>query len=240
MAAARQLRQERRRGLEPSLGQGILLSGFIDPRGRGLSGRHLRYDHRGLGYRYLKLDFVYAGLLRGLRKGGGAAYEHYELVLRRITSRIANSRGSPLAYLGCGAPFEPSFRHFPLMRIGTDTKEAWDWPILKAIRHQGRPSAYVSAVDTIGRSILDGTVFVSDPDVVFCRSSAMLLSESEKELVALVDFMLASQIMFSDDTHEFGEASEAAFTKWIVALYDRLAGREYGAERIRARCLFAL
>jgi alpha-galactosidase len=193
----------------------------------------------GWGYRYLKLDFVYAGLLRGLRKGGGAAYEHYELVLRRITSRIANSRGSPLAYLGCGAPFEPSFRHFPLMRIGTDTKEAWDWPILKAIRHQGRPSAYVSAVDTIGRSILDGTVFVSDPDVVFCRSSAMLLSESEKELVALVDFMLASQIMFSDDTHEFGEASEAAFTKWIVALYDRLAGREYGAERI-ARDVYSL
>jgi len=126
------------------------------------------------------------------------------------------------------------------MRIGTDTKEAWDWPILKAIRHQGRPSAYVSAVDTIGRSILDGTVFVSDPDVVFCRSSAMLLSESEKELVALVDFMLASQIMFSDDTHEFGEASEAAFTKWIVALYDRLAGRSTGPSASRAMSIRSL
>jgi alpha-galactosidase len=182
------------------------------------------------GYRYLKLDFLHAGLLRGARRGGGAAFEHYERVIRRLTSKLKNLRGRPLAYLGCGAPLEASFRHLPLMRIGTDTKEDWDWPALRAVRHQGRPSAYMSALDTIGRSALDGAVFVNDPDVVFCRTSRMRLGEAEKELVALVDFMLASQLMFSDDAREFGE--EAAFTSRAAGLYDRLSGREYGAERV--------
>jgi alpha-galactosidase len=185
------------------------------------------------GYRYLKLDFLYAGFIEGSRDKPGAAYEHYERLMKRLTSRTKNERGRGVAYLGCGTPFEPSFRHFPLMRIGADTKEKWEDGLLKhVVRHQGRPAAYTNLTHTIGRSILDGTVFINDPDVVFCRTTRMGLTETEKELIALVDFLLASQIMFSDDAHEFGEPGEVAFTARIVGLYDRLAGGEYGAERI--------
>jgi alpha-galactosidase len=185
------------------------------------------------GYRYLKLDFLYAGFIAGARRAPGAAYEHYERLMRRLTSRVVDSRGRGVAYLGCGAPLEASYRHFPLMRIGADTKEQWEDNLLKhVVRHQGRPAAYTNMTHTIGRALLDGTVFLNDPDVVFCRSSRMKLSEGEKELVALVDGLLASQLMFSDDTHEFGEDGEAAFTARVVGLYDRLTGGEYGAERI--------
>lgn len=184
------------------------------------------------GFRYLKLDFLFAGLMRGERAGGGAAFEHYERVVKRITSRTADRKGRPVAWLGCGAPFESSFRHFPLMRIGADTREAWDWELLRRIGLEGRPSALVNMRHTIGKSLLDGTVFVGDPDVVFCREKGMSYGEREKELVALVDFLFASQIMFSDDTHEAPSPSELAFTARVVALYDRLAGREYGALRL--------
>jgi Alpha-galactosidase len=186
------------------------------------------------GYRYVKLDFLYAAFLAGGRFRGlpGAAYEHYDRLMRRLTSISSNAHG-PVAYLGCGAPLEGSFRHFPLMRIGADTKEQWEDALLGlVVRHQGRPAAYTNMTHTIGRSILDGTVFVNDPDVVFCRTSRMRLTEAEKELIALLDFMLASQVMFSDDAHEFGEKEEAAFTSRLVDLYDRLAGGSYGAQRI--------
>jgi alpha-galactosidase len=185
------------------------------------------------GYRYLKLDFLYSGFIAGARREPGAAYEHYDRLMRRLTSRVVDSKGRGVAYLGCGAPLEASFRHFPLMRIGADTKEKWEDGLLKnVVRHQGRPAAYTNLTHTIGRTILDGTVFINDPDVVFCRTTRMRLTEGEKELVALIDAMLASQIMFSDDTHEFGGGGEAAFTARIAALFDRLAGGEYGAERV--------
>jgi alpha-galactosidase len=185
------------------------------------------------GYRYLKLDFLYAGFVEGDRAKGGAAYEHYDRLMRRLTSRTRDSRGRGVAYLGCGAPLESSFRHFPLMRISADTKERWeDWLLRCVVRHQGRPAAYTNLTHSIGRALLDGTVFVNDPDVVFCRTRRMGLSETEKELIALVDGLLASQLMFSDDTQEFGEPEEAAFTARVVGLYDSLADREYGAERV--------
>jgi alpha-galactosidase len=191
------------------------------------------------GYRYLKLDFLYAAFLEGSRARpatlarGGAAYEHYDRLMRRLTSRVIGPRGGKIAYLGCGAPFESSFPYFPLMRIGADTKEKWEDEVLKrVVRHQGRPAAYTNLSHTIGRSLLDGTVFVNDPDVVFCRTAGMALSETEKELVALVDFMLASQLMFSDDAREFGAREEAEFTTRLLGLFDRLATREYGAERM--------
>ncbi|MBL8966401.1 MAG: alpha-galactosidase, partial [Spirochaetaceae bacterium] len=170
---------------------------------------------------------------------GGAAHEHYERVIGRITSRVADRRGRPVAWLGCGAPLEASFRHFPLMRIGADTRESWEWPVLKAVFHEGRPAAYTNLLATIGRSLLDGTVFVNDPDVVFCRERGMALGEAEKELVALVDFLLASQIMFSDSAADSREPGAAAFTARTIGLYDALAGLEFGAERLE-RDVFSL
>lgn len=180
------------------------------------------------GFRFLKLDFMYAGLLSGAFAEGGDAYEHYETACRILTARKRTESGAPVAYLGCGVPFGPSYRHFPLSRIGADTRETWDWPKVKLIRHVGRPSAYISLLDTIGRSYLDGTVFLNDPDVVFLRSENCALSETEKELVALTNYLLASQIMFSDDPARLAEG-DVALTDRIVRLYDELAGDEYGA-----------
>lgn len=185
------------------------------------------------GFRYIKLDFLYAGFLPGTFAAGGAAYSHFGRVMNRITSRVRNGRGEAVAWLGCGTPLEPSFRGFPLMRIGADTKETWERPEGLLAGYQGRPAAFTNLRDTIGRAVLDGAAFVNDPDVAFFREEGMGLGEPEKELIALVDALLASQIMVSDDPSRFGSEGEKAFTARIAGLWDQLAGREYGAERIR-------
>jgi alpha-galactosidase len=197
------------------------------------------------GFRYIKLDFLYAGLLAGDFAEGGSPYEHYERACGILTSRertLAVQGGGnsslPVAYLGCGLPLGPSYRHFPLSRIGADTLERWDWPAAKLIGHTGRPGAYVSLMDTIGRSYLDGTVYISDPDVIFLRSKNCRLAEHEKELIALVNFLLGGQIMFSDDPRDLAPG-DIALTGRIAGLYDQLAGDEYGAVRI-AREVFRL
>lgn len=191
------------------------------------------------GYRYLKLDFLYAAFLPGKRARGGAAFEHWERLIGRITSRISNRAGKPVAWLGCGAPLESSFRHFPLMRVGADTKEAWEFPALRLVGHEGRPAAYSNMLATIGRSILDGTVFVNDPDVVFCREKNNRLKVEEKELVALVDILLASQVMYSDGSAEVSEPAVRAFTSRLLDAADCLAGPDFGARRLE-RDVFAI
>ena len=63
------------------------------------------------GFRYLKLDFLYAGMLRGAspgaRAGEGIGYwERYMDIMSRITSTTKAKDGKPVAWLACGAPFE--------------------------------------------------------------------------------------------------------------------------------------
>jgi len=182
------------------------------------------------GFRFLKLDFMYAGLLRGQYAAGGAAYEHYARACRVLTARAA-AGGDQVRYLGCGVPFGPSYPWFPLSRIGADTRETWDWPTVKLIGHVGRPSAYVSLRDTIGRTYLDGTVFNNDPDVLFLRTANCALDSDEKELIALVNFLLAGQIMFSDDPAGL-TPQDLALTRRLNELFDALSADEYGAVRL--------
>jgi alpha-galactosidase len=180
------------------------------------------------GFRYLKIDFLYAGMLSGLHAEGGAVHEHYERACETLVARTKNSAGLPVAYLGCGGPLGLSCSRFPLFRIGADTREEWDWNLLKFMGHTGRPGAYLNIKNTIGRSFLNGVLFLNDPDVVFLRSANCRLTENEKELIGLVNFLLAGQIMSSDDPAALTGA-DLALTGRLSRLYDALAGDEYGA-----------
>jgi alpha-galactosidase len=184
------------------------------------------------GYRFLKLDFLYAGLFPGRHAEGGSAFQWYDEVVSKIAGVTQSREGRPIAYLGCGAPLEPSYRHFPLMRIGPDTREAWDYRAARLGGYSGRPSAWLSMRGALGRAFLDQSVFLNDPDVFFLREADCSLGETERELVALVDFMFGSQLMVSDDLFAYARAEGGDFTGRIVALFDRLSRDEYGAVRI--------
>ena len=184
------------------------------------------------GFRYLKLDFLFAGMLYGCFKNGGAAYEWYNRAIKVLTKRTKANNGEPVAYLGCGMPFESSYQCFPLSRIGADTKEAWDFAVLKAVRFSGRPSAYINMKDTLGHAYWNDTVYKNDPDVVFFRKENCTLTDSEKELIALVNKLFAGQIMYADDPARFSPAEEAPLTQKILALYDKLENASFGNVRI--------
>ncbi|MDR2052758.1 MAG: alpha-galactosidase [Treponema sp.] len=183
------------------------------------------------GFRYLKLDFLYAGFFSGAFSGGGSPFQHYEKACAVLTARTKTASGLPTAYLGCGCPLGPSYRYFPLSRTGADTREHWDWKLPRLLGHTGGPGAYINLMDTIGRSYLNGTVYRSDPDVIFLRSKRCSLTEDEKELIALVNFCLGGQIMLSDDPRQMS-AADTALTRRLIKTFGILAPDEYGALRL--------
>ncbi|WP_191014569.1 glycoside hydrolase family 36 protein [Treponema zioleckii] len=180
------------------------------------------------GFRYIKLDFLFAGMLRGKFKNGGSAYEWYERAVKVLTKRKVNKKGENVAYLGCGMPFESSFNSFPLSRIGPDTKEDWDVDYLKKCRFPARTSAFANMQSTLGHSFWDQGVFINDPDVVFLRYTNISLDDKEKMLIALVNYLFASQIMHSDDPVNFNTQNEGYFTSMVETLYEKFEGEEFG------------
>ena len=180
------------------------------------------------GFRYIKLDFLFAGMIYGAYKNGGAGYEWYDKAIKLITKRKQNNKGEGVAYLGCGCPLEASYTALPLSRIGPDTKEAWDFDILAKLRWHGRPGALPNMQSTLGHAFWDQSVFINDPDVIFLRYANITLTDTEKELVALVNFMFASQLMHSDDPVDFDENTDGKLTKHIYDLYEKLGSEEWG------------
>ena len=185
------------------------------------------------GFRYLKLDFLYAGMLYGKYANGEAGYKWYSRAIKQLTSIRRTKDGKPVFYLGCGVPFELSFKYFPLSRIGCDTLEHWENKLLKFINWNGRNSAYLNVKDTIGHAMWDKTIFANDPDVIFLRSENCSLTDKQKILIATVDSIFGSQIMYSDDPSTVSGESEVLLTKNIIAHINDTNKDEWGVTQIK-------
>ncbi|MCR5613569.1 glycoside hydrolase family 36 protein, partial [Treponema sp.] len=187
------------------------------------------------GFEYLKLDFLYAGMLNGNFVNEGAAYEHYDKAVKILTKRKVSDDGAKICYLGCGAPFEASFNDFPLCRIGCDTLEHWEDKRSVKMNWNGRTSCYLNMQDSIGRNIWNRTIFLNDPDVIFIRKNNCSLTDSEKKLVAIVAFLFGSQLMYSDDPASSSSPEEVKLAKEILAIKDELKNIQPCATLIEKR-----
>ncbi len=163
-------------------------------------------------FKFLKLDFLYAGIVNGNHKNKehGSAY-YYNLFQKQLIDALPDD----VVMLGCGAPLQLSYPFYPIMRIGADTREEWELAIGKIAGYEGRPSSYMSLTDTINRSILDKTIYFSDPDVCFLRKSKIKLNYQEKLLISIVNFILASQYMISDDCDDIDESLLTEVLCWF-------------------------
>ena len=179
------------------------------------------------GFRYIKLDFMYAGMLFGDYQTPTASYKIYHRALEKLTSRNKTKTGKPVAYLGCGIPFELSFRNTPLARIGCDTYEHWKNKLARLLNWNGRNEAYLNLKDTLGHALWNNTVFANDPDVVFVRTQNCSLTTEQKLLIAKVNTLFGSQFMYSDDPQKAG-AKERSIGTQITEFRRQFAVMEFG------------
>ena len=182
------------------------------------------------GFRYIKLDFLYAGMLWGNYAQKTASYKIYERAIKTITSKTKTKDGRPVAYLGCGAPFELSFGSLPLSRIGCDTFESWKNSLCRFLHWSGRNEAYLNLKDTLGHALWNKTIFMNDPDVIFIRSENCTLTEEQKYLIAGVSLLFGSQLMYSDDPGKEGE-DEKLLTKVILDFAEKYQDEEFGLKQ---------
>lgn len=179
------------------------------------------------GFRYIKLDFLYAGMLWGNYEQKTASYKIYSRALKTITSFTNTKDGSPVIYLGCGVPFELSFKKLPLSRIGCDTYEKWKNPVMRLLHWNGRNEAYLNVVDTLGHALWNKTIFLNDPDVIFIRKDNCSLTANQKYLIAGVSGMFGSQLMYSDDPGK-EDAEEKMMTKILIDYAEKYENEEFG------------
>ncbi len=147
------------------------------------------------GYDILKLDFLFAASLPGVRAGDGTRAE----ALRSGLDAIRSGAGDSAFLLGCGCPLGPAVGVVDAMRIGADVSPVWEMPTAPVQRRLHGISTRHAVRNILTRSGMDGRLWDNDPDCLMVRATDTRLTLDEVRLLATVIGITNGMIVVSDD-----------------------------------------
>ncbi len=151
------------------------------------------------GFPYLKLDFLYAGGLRGAYNDPCRSRAQ---VLRRGLEALRAAAGAETTLLGCGVPLGPALGLFEAMRIGADVAGSWQPRYLGTSLFFGAephmPALRNAIQNTLTRAPMHGRWWVNDPDCLLVRPDTRL-TLAEVQSLATAIAMTGGSLLVSDD-----------------------------------------
>jgi len=141
--------------------------------------KSLMQQMRMWGFDYLKLDFLYAGGLPGVRHQEMPREAAYRLGLQALREGM----GEDANLLACGAPILPSLGVCDVLRVGPDV--AGDWEVHRdavLLANHTTPGTRNAIRTTLNRLWLAPLVRV-DPDAVYFTSQRNNLTSEQKRLL---------------------------------------------------------
>jgi alpha-galactosidase len=171
------------------------------------------------GYDYLKLDFLYAGALPGVRFDETQTRAQ---TLRKALSVIRQTAGEDVTLLGCGCPLGSGVGIFDAMRIGPDVAPDWS-PVYKGFRflfenEPGFPSVKNAMQAAINRGFLHRRWWVNDPDCLLIRDQDTKLKDVEVQSLATIISLSGGSLFTSDDLPSLSDTR----VDWLAKLVPTL------------------
>lgn len=148
---------------------------------------------RAWGFKYLKLDFLYAGALPGIRHNNiprEAAYRHGVKVLR-------DGMGDDAYFLACGAPIIPSIGLCDAIRVGPDVADIWERYRDAVLLYNPTTPGTKNAIRTSVSRLWLNPLVATDPDVAYFRSQNN--SMNSEQIGMLQDLALVCNFKATSD-----------------------------------------
>jgi alpha-galactosidase len=134
---------------------------------------------RAWGFDYLKLDFLYAGALPGVRHTAMPRESAYRQGLKVMREAM----GEDAYFLTCGAPILPSLGLCDALRVGPDVAGEWEsYRDTQLLYNPTTPGTKNAIRTTVNRLWLSPLV-AADPDVAYFRSQQVTLNAEQKQLL---------------------------------------------------------
>ncbi len=134
---------------------------------------------RAWGFDYLKLDFLYAGALKGKRHNDMPREAAYRECLRVMREAM----GADAFFLTCGTPILPAIGMCDAVRIGPDVSLVWEnYRNAQLFYNPSTPETKNAIRTTIHRLWLKPLLHI-DPDVAYFESTKNSLTREQKTLL---------------------------------------------------------
>ncbi|HPK62581.1 MAG TPA: alpha-galactosidase [Spirochaetota bacterium] len=161
---------------------------------------------REWGFKYLKLDFLYGGCMRG-GNHNDIAYSRAE-ALKRGVKIIKETAGPDTILSGCGAPLSSCIGLVDAMRVGPDTAAYWKKLVGTFLQTGAMIGARNSMRNFIVRSFMHNNLWLNDPDCIMVREQKTKLTRNEKTTQINAIILSGGTLIYSDN---FAELSEKDF-----------------------------
>lgn len=149
------------------------------------------------GYPYLKLDFLYAGLLPGDTYNKSLSPQSRYMEALKLIRKVV---GKQTFLLGCGAPMLPSVGIFDGMRISCDVAPYWYPERLRVLlRDRNALCTRTALINDLTRSSMHRNLWFNDPDCLLVRKNKNKMNESQTKLMASVMAVSGGMLLVSDD-----------------------------------------
>ncbi|MBI3783845.1 MAG: alpha-galactosidase [Deltaproteobacteria bacterium] len=156
------------------------------------------------GYRVLKLDFLYAAALPGLRHDRNATRAQ---ALRRGLDAIREAAGQEAFLLGCGCPLGPAVGVVDAMRIGPDVAPFWSNFMSRTVQRDQHGLATKHAImNTLSRAVLHRRWWLNDPDCLMVRDQRTSLTLDEVRTLTTAIAVTDGMIVLSDRVVQLPES----------------------------------
>jgi alpha-galactosidase len=193
------------------------------------------------GYEYLKLDFLYAGALPGVRQDRRVTRAQG---LYRALCVIREAAGDRVTLVGCGCPIGSGIGVFDCMRIGPDVAARWR-PAYRGIEPFFRsepdlPSARNAMRNAITRAAFHRRWWVNDPDCLILREEDSHLTSAEVQALATVVALSSGSIIVSDDLPSLSRTRREWLARLLPPLPDAARAVDWLDSSYPARLVLSL
>lgn len=147
----------------------------------------------GWGFDYLKLDFLFAATMEGMRYDPQATRAQ---AYRRGLEILRQAVGDRLL-MACIAPVGATIGLFEACRIGPDVAPAWrmPWPDAPLCA----PGTENALRTVVGRYWMHGNIWLNDPDCLLVRDSETALTLDETRFLSTVIALSGGMVFLSDE-----------------------------------------
>ena len=151
---------------------------------------------REYGFRFLKLDFLYAATFRG------NCYDNRYAPAERLKlgyDIIREEAGPNVFLLGCGSPLAQAIGRVEAMRIGPDVAPFWFDSFRYHVTRDPHAASTLFAVrSAINRAPMHRRLWLNDPDCLLLREKEILMNPVERMTLAFAAILTGSTFFLSD------------------------------------------
>jgi len=157
---------------------------------------------RGWKFSYLKLDFLYAAALPGVRHDRSRTRAQ---IYKDAVTLVREAAGDEVYFLGCGAPLSASAGLFEGMRIGCDVAPRWKEAFPDYLLNSDSNVETRGAIrDSLYRAFMKDCFFMVDPDCLLIRATDNDLTQTEQQTLANAMALCGGLFFLSDDLSAYG------------------------------------